>query len=64
VSKVYRMSKALREELELLAAKANSGESHVVGDALERILGYPVGDDADDLPHNREVYGDENGESQ
>ncbi len=53
------MSKALREQLEYIAANANMGESHVVGDMLEKILGYPVGDNADDLPCNREVYDEE-----
>lgn len=38
----YRMSAKLREELEHCAALANDGESHVVGDRLERILGYAV----------------------
>lgn len=52
--KPYRMSKALRAELEYIAAQANQGESHVVGDRLETVLGYPVGDDPDNLPHQRE----------
>jgi hypothetical protein len=39
-----RMSTKLREYLEDCARDANDGSSHVVGDKLERILGYPVGD--------------------
>jgi len=45
--------------LEYIAANTNNGESHVVGDMLERVLGYPVGDDADNLPHQREADNEE-----
>lgn len=40
----YRMSQRLREELERIAGYCNNGESHVAGDALERLLGYEVDD--------------------
>lgn len=40
--KPYEMSQRLREELERIAGHCNNGESHVAGDALERILGYEV----------------------
>jgi hypothetical protein len=39
-----KMSMKLREFLEDCARDANDGQSHAVGDALERILGYEVGD--------------------
>ena len=42
MSDTYRMSKKLREELERIAGYCNNGESHVAGDALERLLGYAV----------------------
>jgi electron transfer flavoprotein alpha/beta subunit len=54
----YKMSRKLREDLEFIAAKANDGDSHVVGDLLETILGYPVGDNPDDLPYQREIRAD------
>ena len=40
----YKMSRRLREELERIAGYCNSGESHVAGDAIERLLGYEVND--------------------
>jgi hypothetical protein len=42
MSEPYRMSAKLREELERIAGYCNNGESHVAGDALERLLGYEV----------------------
>lgn len=38
----YKMSQRLREELERIAGLCNNGESHVAGDAIERLLGYEV----------------------
>ena len=40
--KSYRMSKKLREALERIAGECNNGESHVAGDAIERLLGYEI----------------------
>lgn len=40
--KPYKMSQRLREQLERIAGMCNNGESHVAGDALERLLGYAV----------------------
>ena len=37
-----RMSQKLREKLEYIAGLCNNGESHVAGDAIERLLGYEV----------------------
>jgi hypothetical protein len=36
------MSQRLREQLEYIAGLCNNGESHVAGDAVERLLGYPI----------------------
>lgn len=38
----YKMSQRLREALERIAGMCNNGESHVAGDAIERLLGYAV----------------------
>lgn len=40
--KPYKMSRRLREALERIAGMCNNGESHVAGDAIERLLGYAV----------------------
>lgn len=40
--KPYKMSQRLREALERIAGMCNNGESHVAGDAIERLLGYAV----------------------
>lgn len=36
------MSQKLREQLEYIAGLCNNGESHVAGDAIERLLGYEI----------------------
>ncbi len=54
-----RMSQKLREELEYIAGLCNNGESHVAGDAIERLLGYEVDHEGNPARHG-EDYGDDN----
>lgn len=51
----YKMSARLREELERIAGYCNNGESHMAGDAIERLLGYEVDHEGERIEVNEDA---------
>lgn len=45
----YRMSRALREELEVVAVKCSNMDPHQAADHLERLLGGTIDDDRQEV---------------